>query len=114
MTLAEIAALLEADVLSGAALLQLEVDTAVASDGMSEILAAPHPGALMITGLTNIQSVRTAEMADLPAILYIRGKRPNDKTLELAAQKNIVVLATRRGMFDACGLLREQGLRGGM
>ncbi|OGD30535.1 MAG: hypothetical protein A2Y56_04470 [Candidatus Aminicenantes bacterium RBG_13_63_10] len=114
MKLKDIAALLGAEVLAGAGSLDLEVETAVASDGMSEILASPHPGALMITGLTNIQSVRTAEMADLPAILYVRGKRPNDKTVELAAAKNIVVLAARQGMFDTCGLLRERGLRGGM
>jgi len=114
MTLKDIAALLEAEVLCRPDLLGLQVETAVASDGMSEILASPHPGALMITGLTNIQSVRTAEMADLPAILYVRGKRPNDRTRELAAQKNIIILATRAGMFDVCGLLRERGLRGGM
>ncbi len=114
MTLRDVAALLEADVLCGEERLDLAVETAVASDGMSDILAAPHPGALMITGLTNIQSVRTAEMADLPAVLYVRGKRPNDRTLELAAAKNIVVLATRLGMFDACGILRDHGLQGGM
>jgi len=114
MKLKDIVILLEAEVLSGAELLDIDIGTAVASDGMSEILAAPHPGALMITGLTNIQSVRTAEMADLPAILYVRGKRPNDKCLELAAAKRISVLATRIGMFETCGLLRERGVRGGM
>ena len=114
MKLKDIVIVLDAEVLSGAELLNIDIGTAVASDGMSEILAAPHPGAMMITGLTNIQSVRTAEMADLPAILYVRGKRPNDKSLELATAKRIAVLATRIGMFEACGLLRERGVRGGM
>lgn len=114
MKLKDIATILEAEVLAGADLLDIDIGTAVASDGMSEILAAPHPGALMITGLINIQSIRTAEMADLPAVLYVRGKRPNDRCVELAAAKRIAVLATRLGMFDVCGLLRERGVRGGM
>jgi predicted transcriptional regulator len=81
---------------------------------MSEILAFAHPGALMVTGLTNVQSVRTADIANVRAMVYIRGKRPDGKTIELAQSKNIPVLATNLGMFDACGMLREAGLRGGM
>jgi hypothetical protein len=114
MKLSEIRDLLHCTTLSGEELLNLEVETAVASDGMSEVLARPHPGAILITGLTNIQSVRTALVADIPAILYVRGKRPNEKTVEVARDKKIVLLATTEGMFDSCGLLRERGLKGGM
>jgi hypothetical protein len=92
----------------------IEVDTVLASDGMSEILAFYHPGALMVTGLTNIQSVRTADVADVKAIIYIRGKLPNEKTITLARQKGIHVMATKLGMFDACGILREHGMKGAM
>jgi hypothetical protein len=92
----------------------IEVDTVLASDGMSEILAFYHPGALMVTGLTNIQSVRTADVADVKAIIYIRGKLPNEKTITLARQKSIHVMATKLGMFDACGILREHGMKGAM
>jgi hypothetical protein len=114
MKLSEIRDLLHCATLSGEELLNLEVETAVASDGMSEVLARPHPGAMLITGLTNIQSVRTALVADIPAILYVRGKRPNEKTVEVASDKKIVLLTTVEGMFDSCGLLRERGLKGGM
>ncbi len=114
MKLSDIRDLLHCATLSGEELLNLEVETAVASDGMSEVLARPHPGAILITGLTNIQSVRTALVADIPAILYVRGKRPNEKTVEVARDKKIVLLATTEGMFDSCALLRERGLKGGM
>ena len=114
MRLEEIKDILQCQVLTPEMDLNLEVNTVLASDGMSEILAFHHPGALMLTGLTNIQSVRTANVADVRAIVYIRGKRPNDKTIELARQKNIPVLATPLGMFDVCGILREQGLKGAM
>ena len=114
MKLSEIRDLLHCVTLCGEELLNLEVETAVASDGMSEVLARPHPGAILITGLSNIQSVRTSLVADIPAILYVRGKRPNEKTVEVARDKKIVLLATTEGMFDSCGLLRERGLKGGM
>jgi predicted transcriptional regulator len=114
MKLQEIKGILRCDLLTDDPDLSFEVESVVASDGMSEILAFHYPGALMITGLTNIQSVRTADVADAKAIVYIRGKRPNEKTIDLAKQKGIPVLATELGMFDVCGILREHGLKGAM
>ena len=114
MKLQEIKRILQCDLLTHDPDLSFEVDSVVASDGMSEILAFYCPGALMITGLTNIQSVRTADVADVRAIVYIRGKRPNEKTINFAQQKGIPVLATDLGMFDVCGILREHGLKGAM
>jgi len=112
MRLAAIRDLLQCVVLAGEDKLDIEVDTAVASDGMSAVLAAPHPGALMITGLANIQSVRTADVAFIAAILYVRGSRPNETAIEFARKKKIVLLSTALGMFDTCGTLRNQGLKG--
>ena len=114
MKLQEIKGILRCVLLTDDPDLSFEVESVVASDGMSEILAFHYPGALMITGLTNIQSVRTADVADAKAIVYIRGKRPNEKTIDLAKQKGIPVLATELGMFDVCGILREHGLKGAM
>jgi predicted transcriptional regulator len=114
MKLVEIRDILQCEVLTGEDDLSTEVETVVASDGMSEILAFAHPGALMITGLTNVQSVRTADIANVRAIIYIRGKRPAEKAISLARENNIPVLATALGMFDVCGILRELGLKGGM
>ncbi len=114
MKLAEIKRILECEVWTGEDDLSMELATVVASDGMSEILAFASPGALMITGLTNIQSVRTADIANVRAMIYIRGKRPADNVIALAREMNIPVLGTKLGMFDVCGILREHGLKGGM
>ncbi len=113
MTLDEIARMLECETLSTA---DHDVDVAavVASDGMSEILAFHRPHALMLTGLTNIQSVRTAMVADVSAIIYVRGKRPQPNVLDLAHSSGIPILATTLGMFDSCGILYEAGLEGVM
>jgi hypothetical protein len=112
MRLDAIRDLLQCEVLGGAPLGNLEVDTAVASDAMSAVLASPHPRALMVTGLTNIQSVRTALIAYIPAIVYVRGSRPEEVTIRLARQKNIALLSTSMGMFDSCGVLHSHGIKG--
>jgi len=112
MRLAAIRDLLNGQVLAGDEHLEAEIDTAVAADAMSAVLAAPHPRALLITGLANVQSVRTASIAYMPAILYVRDVRPNDTTIQLARAKQIVLMATPLGMFEACGLLARNGIKG--
>jgi predicted transcriptional regulator len=58
--------------------------------------------------------VRTAVVADVHAIVYVRGKQPAEPVLELASQKGIPVFTTKLGMFEACGILYATGLKGAM
>lgn len=113
MKLDKIAGILDCEVVA-AVDREIEIEAVVASDGMSEILAFHRPHALMLTGLTNIQSVRTAVVADVEAIVYVRGKRPTQKVVDLACTNGIPVLLTEMGMFDSCGLLFQAGLEGVM
>ena len=112
MKLAEIKELLQCEVLSGEEDLSMDISQVVASDGMSEILAFAKSRELMITGLTNIQSIRTADIAGVSAVLYCRGKRPDKKVIDFARQKKIPVLVTAMVMFDICGILYSKGLKG--
>jgi predicted transcriptional regulator len=112
MRLDAIQDLLHCEVLAGDHLLDADVDTVVAADSMSAVLASPHPRALLITGLTNIQSVRTALISYISAILYVRGSRPNEATIKLATDKKVVLLTTDLGMFDSCGILYTRGIKG--
>ncbi len=112
MKLSEIRDLLGCEVLTGEEELGLDIREVVASDGMSEILAFAKSGELMITGLINIQSIRTADIAGVGAVLYCRGKRPDRKVVEFARQKRIPVLVTPMVMFDICGILYAKGLKG--
>ncbi len=112
MTLHDIKDLLQCEVLTGEDNLEVDVTQVVASDGMSEILAFARSNELMITGLTNIQSIRTADIAGVSAVIYCRGKLPEKKVIEFAAQKRIPVLVTKMGMFDICGVLYNRGLKG--
>ncbi len=90
----------------------LEIEEAFASDLMSDVLALANPDMLLITGLINMQAVRTAEMADLPAILFVRGKHPTEEMLALARDACIAILISPYTMYETCGLLYQAGLQG--
>jgi predicted transcriptional regulator len=112
MTLTAIRDHLQCEVLWGTEILDAEIEAVAASDAMSAVLAASCRHALLVTGLANIQSVRTAHMADLRAVLYVRGVRPNEKAIELARQRGIALLATKLGMFECCALLHDHHVGG--
>lgn len=113
MTIAQIRDILSAQVLTPEADLSCEVHTACGSDMMSDVLAYVKDQAVLVTGLNNPQVVRTADMMDMVCIVFVRGKVPDETILQLAQQKHIAVLSSTCTMFTACGLLYEQGLRGG-
>ena len=110
MTLKEIVTLLDATVLCGNLALDKEVFSAFASDLMSDVLAFVKENTLLITGLVNNQSIRTAEMLDLPCIVFVRGKTPSAEVLEMAEEMELPVLTTAYSMYDACGKLFAAGL----
>jgi len=91
--------------------LDLEIGCGAAADLMSDVLALVEPGAVLLTGLCNPQVVRTAEMADITAIVFVRGKQPMPETIALAKEKGIPLVTTALPMFEACGRLHQAGLR---
>jgi serine/threonine-protein kinase RsbT len=112
MRLREIRQMLEAEVVCGEELLDIDVELAGASDLMSDVLAFGKPGFLLITGLSNTQSVRTASIIGAKAIVYVRGKKPDQEGMDLAVQKGIPILCTKYLMFRTCGLLFSGGMNG--
>lgn len=112
MRLRKLQQLLEAEILAGEEKLDMEVDHACGSDLMSDVLAYTTPKAVLLTGLTNPQTVRTAEMIDLTAIVFVRGKRPPDQVVELAEEKGIPIFLTHLPLYEACGILYQAGLGG--
>jgi predicted transcriptional regulator len=88
----------------------LEISGAYGADLMSDVLAASKPDAVLLTGLTNPQVVRTAQMAEFRAIIFVRGKQPQSETLLLAEQENIPLITSSFGMFELCGRLHKAGL----
>ena len=97
----------------GEELADLDAQYVFSADMMSDVLAFCGKCSVLITGLCNPQVVRTAEMLDICCIIFVRGKMPDENMLALARGKSIAVLATEHYMFTTCGILYENGLRGG-
>lgn len=112
MNLNKIKDILKAEVLTRNSDMNIHIDRGCSSDLMSDVLAFSKPGGLLITGLTNEAVIRTAEVVNLKAIVFVRGKKPKKETITLANEKKIPLLATNLPMFEACGRLYEKGLRG--
>ncbi|HIU48173.1 MAG TPA: hypothetical protein IAB04_02290 [Candidatus Avimonoglobus intestinipullorum] len=112
MKLSEVRDILNAKVLTGEELLENEVNSACGCDLMSDVLAFVKDRALLLTGLMNPQVIRTAEMMDITAIVFVRGKVPEDSLVGMAKMKDMVLLSTEYPLYIACGKLYLDGLRG--
>lgn len=112
MKLSRVKEILDAEVLVGEEMLEREVNSACGCDLMSDVLAYVKDRALLLTGLVNPQVVRTAEMMDISAIVFVRGKCPDERVLELARAKDMVIFSTDCPLYIACGKLYAGGLMG--
>ncbi|RCX08172.1 DRTGG domain-containing protein [Anaerobacterium chartisolvens] len=112
MKIFEVVKILKADVLTGTENMEMEVFSVCGSDLMSDVMAYVKENVLLLTGLANIQVIRTAEMMDIKAIAFVRGKKPDQAMLELAGEKGIIVMTTRDPMFISCGKLYSAGITG--
>lgn len=110
MKLREVLEIIEGKVVTPNADLDMEVQMGCGADLMSDVLAFTHEGTLLMSGLTNPQVVRTAEMAGIKAIVFVRGKVPPSETIALAEEKKIPLLASKYTMFETCGRLYRAGL----
>ena len=113
MRLYECVQVLEARIEVPAADMEMDIQIACGADLMSDVMAfACTSNEMMLTGLVNPQTIRTAEMMDVKVIVFVRGKQPGEPMLDLAREKHICILTTPLTMFTACGLLFQSGVKG--
>ena len=111
MKISTVRDLLHAKVLCGEEELERDVYSACGCDMMSDVLAYVKDQAVLLTGLVNPQVVRTAEMMDMVCIVFVRSKQPTEAILTLARNSGIVVMATDKRLYEACGKLYYHGLQ---
>jgi predicted transcriptional regulator len=110
MKLKEIVELIDGTIFYNNPNLAIEIKGGCGADLMSDVLASVQPEAILLTGLCNPQVVRTAQMADIRAIIFVRGKQPSSDTIELAEQEELPLISSPYGMFELCGRLFQAGL----
>ena len=113
MTIAQIISLLEATSLSDTPDLEHTIESVCGSDMMSDVLAFSKDHSVLLTGLCNPQVIRTAEMLDIVCLIFVRGKKPDQTILDMAKERDLIVMETGHRMFSSCGMLYQAGLGGG-
>ena len=113
MKVSEAVTLLEGQFFSGEEKAQREIESACGADLMSDVMAFVKDRVLLLTGLVNPQVIRTAELLDIHAIIFVRGKIPGRDMIEMAEESDIILAGTKLPMFISCGKLYEAGLRTG-
>ncbi len=113
MTIQDVKENLGAQIAFGKEFTFKEVNNACGSDMMSDVLAFVKDQSVLITGLCNPHVIRTAEMMDIICVVFVRGKVPSEEMIEMARDREIVLLTSNHRMFTACGILYEKGLGGG-
>ena len=112
MKLKKILELVKGELLLGEENLDHEAKFAFGSDLMSDVLAYTEEETILLTGLVNSQVIRTAEMLDLKAIVFVRGKVPSAEVIELAKEDGMVLITTKLSMYNTSGILYINGLDG--
>ena len=111
MTLREILELTEATLVCGNSHTEDTITYGFASDLMSDVLTILEDNIIMITGLSSVQAIRTAEMSDIRNILLVRNKKPSDAMIEIAEELGISISSTPYSLFRASGVLYGAGLK---
>jgi len=111
MKLEEVARVIDGKILIGEEKKDLEIDKAYAADLLSDVLALTEESTTLITGTVSPQVIRVAEILNIPAIIFVRGKKPTQKILEYAKEAGIPIIATNKTMFETCGILYSSGVR---
>ncbi len=110
MKLSQVREILDAKVLTGEEFLDKEVNSACGCDLMSDVLAFVKDKAILLTGLMNLQVIRTAEMMDIETIIFVRGKVPDESIIGMAKMKDMTIMTTEYPLFVASGMLYSEGL----
>ncbi len=110
MKVEELIRIINGELLSDSPDLEREIKGGCGADLMSDVLAYIQPDAVLLTGLCNPQVVRTSQMADVAAIILVRGKNPPKETIDLANRERIPLISSPYGMFELCGRLYQAGL----
>ena len=111
MKLSEVVSLVQADILCGEDKLDQIVRHGFSSDLMSDVLTLSTNDVMLITGLANLQAVRTAEMSDIPVVLFVRDKQISSDIVDLGRDLGLVLLRTKFSMYKTAGMLFNAGLQ---
>jgi len=111
MKIKDIVRLIDGEIVCGEENIDLDVNAAFSSDLMSDVLTIKADNLLLITGLVNVQTIRTAEMSDINCLLFTRNKVVTPEMKTIARDNDMVLITTPYTSFRTSGILFSNGLK---
>lgn len=111
MTIKEIAEIIDGKVICCEEKLSTYVEYAFSSDLMSDVLTVEKENLVLITGLANLQTIRTSEMSDITCIIFARDKRIGEEMVSLAKENNMILVKSPHSVFHISGELYKAGIK---
>jgi predicted transcriptional regulator len=111
MKITDIVDIINGEVICGHEQLDRKVTFAFSSDLLSDVLTINKAGILLITGVANMQTIRTADVAEVSCVLLVRGKKASSEMVSLAQEIGVVIIESKGSMFGTSGRLYESGVK---
>jgi hypothetical protein len=110
MNIDKIIDLIEGQIVTKSEYKHLDLTHGLSSDLMSDVLTMDTERTLLITGLANIQAIRTVEMLDIHCVIIARNKKVTPEMKAIAEQNGIVLIETSNSVFKTVGILYQNGI----
>lgn len=111
MTVKEITDTIDGRLIWSSKNINASFEYAFASDLMSDVLTVEKDNLILITGLANLQTIRTAEMSDISCIIFARDKKIGDDIIALGKENNIMLIESPHSVFHISGELYKAGIK---
>ena len=105
LNIGELAEILEGEIVCGEDKIDVVVEDYAAADLLSDLLALEKEKYALLTGLTNPQIFRTAEITNACCVVIVRGKQPQPAAVSVAKNSGIPLILCQLTMFEACARL---------
>jgi predicted transcriptional regulator len=112
LKLTEVVEKLQLDVRTGRDALDVLVNKGYASDLMSDVIANTNEQDIWVTLQTHQNIVAVAVMKSLAGILLVKGRQPDEATVEKAEAENIPIMISDLPAFELVGRLYQMGITG--
>ena len=90
----------------------VEVAAGYASDLLSDVLANAPEGGLLVTLQVHLNVIAVASHAELTAVVFTSGRRPEPDVVEKALAEDLHLYVTNADTFDVVGRLYAHGVKG--
>jgi len=91
---------------------EADITRGYASDLLSDVLAHAPEGGLLVTLQVHLNVIAVASHAELAAVVFAGGRRPEPDVIEKAVTEGISLYTSPDETFDVVGRLYELGVKG--